>query len=329
MTDRSQWLVSTEWLAEHLRDPDVAVVDGTWHLATTGRSARQEYDAAHIPGAVFFDIDAIADTANPLPHMLPTPAVFADLVGALGIDEKQKIVVYDAIGLYSAPRVWWSFKAMGADDVVLLDGGLPKWRAEGRLVDDKPVKRPPRRFAPHFDAAAVVDLVQVRDGLLAETLQLVDARPAARFRGDAPEPRSWVKTGRVPGSLNVPQSDLIAEGRLKEPAALRQAFLDAGVDLARPIATSCGSGVNAATLTLALDMLGVRSALYDGAWNGWGGRDDTRLPSGRKTEFSGLRVEQLGSRYPNEDFPNSSRRACRGRPAHDIPRRRKRSRLFR
>lgn len=281
MTDGSRWFVSTEWLAAHLDDPDVAVVDGTWHLAATGRDARKEYDAAHIPGAVFFDIDAIADKANPLPHMLPAARGFAEAVGALGIDEKQRIVVYDGLGLYSAPRVWWTFKVMGARDVVLLDGGLPQWMAEGRPVDDQPVTRPPREFQARFDAKAVVDLVEVRDGLLAETLQVVDARPAVRFRGEAPEPRSWVKTGRIPGSLNVPQTELIADGRLKEPAALRKAFVEAGVDLDKPIVTSCGSGVNAATLSLALGILGVeKTALYDGSWTEWGARDDLPVATG-------------------------------------------------
>jgi thiosulfate/3-mercaptopyruvate sulfurtransferase len=184
-SDLSRWFVSTAWLADHLDDPNVVVVDGSWHL--TGRDARKEYDATHIPGAVFFDIDAIADTANPLPHMMPTAAVFADAVGALGIDETQKIVVYDTIGLYSAPRVWWTFKVMGAKDVVILDGGLPQWLAEGRLVDDKAVRRAPRRFAARFDPRVVVDLAGVRDGLATATIQLIDARPAARFFGEAPQ----------------------------------------------------------------------------------------------------------------------------------------------
>jgi thiosulfate/3-mercaptopyruvate sulfurtransferase len=275
MNSLSRWFVTTEWLAERLDDPGVVVLDGSWHLATTGRNAEAEYHTAHIPGAVFFDIDKVADTSNPLPHMLPTAAKFAEMTSALGIGDGQRIVVYDTSGLAAAPRVWWTFRVMGAADVVILEGGLPKWQSEGRPVDGRPVKRAPRRFTARLAPGAVHDLASVRDNLDRRAFQLVDARPAPRFEGAAPEPRPWVKTGRVPGSFNVPSSDLIADGRLKDAASLRRTFDAAGVDLAKPIVTSCGSGVNAATLSLALDILGVASTgLYDGSWTEWGARDD-------------------------------------------------------
>ena len=277
--DRSRWFVSTEWLAAHLYDPGIIVVDGSWHLPGT-RDGRKEYDAGHIPGAVFFDIDQIADTAIPLPHMLPSPQHFAAAVGALGIDETQKIVVYDSVGLGSAPRVWWTFKVMGAHDVVILDGGLPRWVAEGRPVDALPVKRAPRIFHPTPHPSPVRDLAAVRANLETASFQLVDARPRARFLGEAPEPRSWVKSGRVPGSLSVPSAELIEAGTLKDAVALRAAFVAAGVDLGAPVVTSCGSGVNAATLTLALDTLGVPSAIWDGSWTEWGARDDLPIKKG-------------------------------------------------
>ncbi len=282
MSDRSRWLTSADWLAAHLADPDLVVVDGSWHLPTMGRNGRREYDGIHIPGAVFFDIDAIADTSNPLPHMLPSAETFAAMVGALGIDEKQKIVAYDTLGFYSAPRVWWTFKVMGARDVTVLDGGLPKWLAEGRPTDAERVARAPRTFHATLDPRVTVDLAGVRNGIAAGQLQLIDARPAARFRGEAVEPRPNVRSGHVPGSLSLPATEVIADGRLRDAAELNRAFAVAGVAFDKPIATSCGSGVNAAILNLALETLGVKgSRLYDGSWTEWGGRSDTDVATGR------------------------------------------------
>jgi thiosulfate/3-mercaptopyruvate sulfurtransferase len=269
--------VTTEWLAKHLDEPDVRVVDGTWHMPQANRDARAEFEAAHIPGAVFFDIDAIADRATSLPHMLPSAAQFAASVGELGISNGHRIVVYDVRGVVSAARVWWTFRAFGHDDVAVLDGGLRKWRAEGRPVESGGAAPARVAFTARLRPELVRDVEAMRANVARRTVQVLDARSAGRFAGTEPEPRAGLRGGHIPGSLSLPYETLYRpDGTLKPPHELREAVTAAGVDLDRPVVTTCGSGVTASVLALALYLIGRRDvAVYDGSWSEWGSRSDT------------------------------------------------------
>jgi thiosulfate/3-mercaptopyruvate sulfurtransferase len=271
----SRWLVSTEWLAERLGRSDHVVVDASYFLPAQNRDAHAEYLAGHIPGAVFFDIEKIADASSDLPHMLPGPDQFAQAVGALGIGDGDTIVVYDSVGLFSAARVWWTFRVFCAEAVFILDGGLPKWKAEGRPIETGDVRRPPRKFASAMDTSVVALLSDVQMALNNVGAQVVDARSAERFHGQAPEPRPGLRSGHMPGALNVPYSTLIENGRLVSREQIAKAFAAGRVDVDKPIITSCGSGVTAAILWLALDAIGKEpKGLYDGSWAEWASRPD-------------------------------------------------------
>jgi thiosulfate/3-mercaptopyruvate sulfurtransferase len=269
-------MVSCAWLAERLDAPDIRVIDATWFLPGADRDAKALFAERRIPGAIFFDIDEIADTDSPLPHMLPSPEKFASRMRKLGIGDGARIVVYDNQGLFSAPRVWWTFRAMGHEDVVVLDGGFPAWEREVYPIEDGPPRvRSERHFTVQYRADLVLGLEDVQR-MLGQS-QVVDARPATRFAGEAPEPRPGLRTGHIPGSYNVPASALIdADGRLRPASEIDRILQSAGIDTARAAHCTCGSGVTAATIALALARLGRwDAAIYDGAWAEWGARDDT------------------------------------------------------
>lgn len=285
MTDLSgKWLVESDWLAEHLDAPDLIIIDASWHLPNVDRDAHAEYLEEHIPGAIFFDIDAISDTESSLPHMLPSPEKFSSRMRKMGIGDGARIVIYDSYGVYSAPRVWWTFRVMGHNDVVVLNGGLPKWKSENHPVESG---EPPARSERHFTARRNAALVRDRDDMIAAsskgTDQIVDARTAERFAGAAPEPRAGLRAGHIPNSTSLPYAVILNEdGTLKAAPQIKAIFDAAGVALDKPIVTTCGSGVSAAILSLGLAVAGHKdAAVYDASWSEWGADESLPIETGK------------------------------------------------
>ena len=272
MSDDPKTLVSTDWLAQHLKDPDLRVLDASWYLPEAGRNARDEYNEAHIPGARFFDIDEISDSRSDLPHMAPPVEKFMSRMRAMGVGDGHQVVVYDGAGLLSAARVWWLFRLMGQENVAVLDGGFPKWQAEGHPTEDMPPVVRDRHMTVRFQNHLVRDVTQVSAASKLKDHAIVDARAAIRFRGEAPEPREGLRPGHIPGSRSVPFTTLLNDDKtMKSPEETRAVFEGAGVDLGKPVITTCGSGVTAAILALALERMGhAQWSLYDGSWAEWG-----------------------------------------------------------
>jgi thiosulfate/3-mercaptopyruvate sulfurtransferase len=283
MKNPSPFVVSTAWLADHLSAPDIAIIDASWYLPAAKRDARAEFVAARIPGAQFFDIDDISEPATALPHMLPKPEKFAARMRKLGIGDGKRVIAYDGAGLFSAARAWWMFRVFGHDDVAVLDGGFPKWKAEGRPIDEDPPPKPQERhFSARYQATMVRDKNDVLAAVESGNAQIADARSPARFTASEPEPRPGMRGGHMPGARNVHYATLLKpDGTLKSPDEIAKVFAAAGVDVSKPVITSCGSGITAAILSLGLTLIGAREhALYDGSWSEWGADPDTPIATG-------------------------------------------------
>lgn len=280
---QSPYVVSTQWLAERLAAPDIAIIDASWHLPTAKRDASAEFLKERIPGAQFFDIDAISDSDTTLPHMLPSAEKFASRMRKLGIGDGKKVIAYDTQGLFSAARAWWMFRIFGHDDVAVLDGGFPKWKAEGHPIDEDPPGKPQERhFSARFQSMMVRDKSDILSTVRMGKAQIADARSPGRFTGSEPEPRPGVRSGHMPGAGNVHYATLLnSDGTLKSPDEIAKVFAAAGVDVRKPVITSCGSGITAAILTLGLTLIGAKDhALYDGSWSEWGAATDTPVETG-------------------------------------------------